>query len=43
MHLHVHALDLPNFERFLSGGGDQKIVAAMNRYQGIYAGIADQQ
>ncbi len=41
VHLHVHAFDLPNFERFLSGGGDQKVLAAINRYQGIYAGMAD--
>jgi hypothetical protein len=41
VHLHVHALDLKDFRGYLRGGGAQEVQAALNGYQGEYAGEAD--
>jgi hypothetical protein len=42
VHLHVHAIDLKDFRGYLRGGGAQEVQAALNSYQGEYAGMADQ-
>ena len=42
VHLHVHAIDLKDFRGYLQTGGAGEINAAVNGYQGDYAGEADQ-
>jgi gas vesicle protein len=42
VHLHVHALDLKDFRGYLRAGGAQEVNAALNNYQGDYAGESDQ-
>jgi hypothetical protein len=41
MHLHIHALDVRDFEQFLQRGGAQKINSALNNYVGEWSGQAD--